>query len=189
MSEHWVECRRIGGYGSSVKSDVSRRGTAGARWTNSRLACRASVTEICIPVTRTSFTRVGVASLANESRTTHPSVYGDVLFAASGETIEEIGKSAVNLINDDAYCRRGHHPVSPEYRSPSEVHGICNRLDRQRTRKHEWVEASLSFTCIPISSSVWSCRCHLSASKLVIVRFLEATPTGASDATSGPRRS
>ena len=30
--------------------------------------------------------------------------YGDVLFAASGETIEEIGKSAVNLIKDAAYC-------------------------------------------------------------------------------------
>ena len=33
-----------------------------------------------------------------------PIGYGDVLFAASGETIEEIGKSAVNLIKDEAYC-------------------------------------------------------------------------------------
>lgn len=30
--------------------------------------------------------------------------YGDILFAASGETIEEIGKSAVNLIGSRAYC-------------------------------------------------------------------------------------
>ena len=30
--------------------------------------------------------------------------YGDVLFAGSGETIEEIGKSAVSLIDGDAYC-------------------------------------------------------------------------------------
>ncbi len=30
--------------------------------------------------------------------------YGDVLFAGSGETIEEIGKSAVTLIDGDAYC-------------------------------------------------------------------------------------
>ena len=29
---------------------------------------------------------------------------GDVLFAASGETTEEIGKSAVNLIEGPAYC-------------------------------------------------------------------------------------
>lgn len=30
--------------------------------------------------------------------------YGDLLFAGSGETIEEIGKSAVNLIESPAYC-------------------------------------------------------------------------------------
>ncbi len=30
--------------------------------------------------------------------------YGDVLFAGSGETIDEIGKSAVNLIEGPAYC-------------------------------------------------------------------------------------
>ena len=30
--------------------------------------------------------------------------YGDILFAGSGETIEEIGKSAVNLIQGPAYC-------------------------------------------------------------------------------------
>ena len=33
-----------------------------------------------------------------------PILYGDVLFAGSGETIEEIGKSAVNLIESEACC-------------------------------------------------------------------------------------
>ncbi len=33
-----------------------------------------------------------------------PIQYGDVLFAASGETLEEIGKSAVNLIDGSACC-------------------------------------------------------------------------------------
>ena len=33
-----------------------------------------------------------------------PIRYGDVLFAGSGETIDEIGKSAVNLIRGPAYC-------------------------------------------------------------------------------------
>ena len=33
-----------------------------------------------------------------------PIQHGDVLFAASGETFEEIGKSAVNLLPDDACC-------------------------------------------------------------------------------------
>jgi len=33
-----------------------------------------------------------------------PIQYGDVLFAASGETIEDIGKSAINLMQDFAVC-------------------------------------------------------------------------------------
>lgn len=33
-----------------------------------------------------------------------PIRYGDILFAGSGETLEEIGKSAVNLIRGRAYC-------------------------------------------------------------------------------------
>ena len=33
-----------------------------------------------------------------------PIEFGDILFAASGETIDEIGKSAVNLIEGKAYC-------------------------------------------------------------------------------------
>lgn len=33
-----------------------------------------------------------------------PIRFGDVLFAASGETIDEIGKSAVNLMRSEAYC-------------------------------------------------------------------------------------
>lgn len=31
-------------------------------------------------------------------------LYGDLLFAGSGETLDEIGKSAVNLIREPAYC-------------------------------------------------------------------------------------
>ena len=47
-------------------------------------------------------TRAGIAeeSIASYKRL-H---YGDVLFAGSGETIDEIGKSAVNLIKGRAYC-------------------------------------------------------------------------------------
>lgn len=33
-----------------------------------------------------------------------PILYGDLLFAGSGETIEEIGKSAVSLITEPAFC-------------------------------------------------------------------------------------
>lgn len=45
------------------------------------------------------------ASIAEERTNDYtPIEYGDVLFAASGETIDEIGKSAVNLIKGEAYC-------------------------------------------------------------------------------------
>ena len=45
-------------------------------------------------------------SLVSEQRAVDytPIQYGDVLFAGSGETIEEIGKSAVNLISRHACC-------------------------------------------------------------------------------------
>ena len=38
------------------------------------------------------------------SSTYTPMQYGDILFAGSGETIDEIGKSAVNLLDGEAYC-------------------------------------------------------------------------------------
>lgn len=50
-----------------------------------------------------------------------PLRYGDVLFAASGETIDEIGKSAVNLIKGPACCGgdlilfRSRLPVDPRF--------------------------------------------------------------------------
>ena len=42
------------------------------------------------------------AKMAESSYT--PIHHGDVLFAGSGETLEEIGKSAVNLLTNSAYC-------------------------------------------------------------------------------------
>ena len=45
------------------------------------------------------------ANITDESAAKYtPLRYGDILFAGSGETIEEIGKSAVNLIDGPAYC-------------------------------------------------------------------------------------
>ena len=50
-----------------------------------------------------------------------PIEFGDVLFAASGETIEEIGKSAVNLIRGDVVCGgdvilfRANQPIDPSF--------------------------------------------------------------------------
>ena len=55
--------------------------------------------------THTYFIRTSKAFVSAECATGYtPIQYGDVLFAASGETIEEIGKSAVNLIQTPAVC-------------------------------------------------------------------------------------
>lgn len=52
-----------------------------------------------------SFIRASTAFIkASRAADYTPIRYGDVLFAASGETIEEIGKSAVNLIGGPAVC-------------------------------------------------------------------------------------
>ena len=50
-----------------------------------------------------------------------PITFGDVLFAASGETYDEIGKSAVNLMQSEACCGgdvilfRPEHPIEARY--------------------------------------------------------------------------
>ena len=51
------------------------------------------------------FIREVRANITDESAAKYtPLRYGDILFAGSGETIEEIGKSAVNLIDGPTYC-------------------------------------------------------------------------------------
>ncbi|MYH86542.1 MAG: hypothetical protein F4161_11985 [Gammaproteobacteria bacterium] len=62
-------------------------------------------------------------SYVSKKRSAHYTLieYGDVLFAASGETTEEIGKSAVNLIRSDVCCGgdiilfRPNRAISPKY--------------------------------------------------------------------------
>ena len=55
--------------------------------------------------THTYFIRDSRACIPSNRATDYtPIEFGDVLFAASGETVEEIGKSAVNLIQGTAYC-------------------------------------------------------------------------------------
>ena len=51
------------------------------------------------------FIRETRSNISEESTAKYtPIHYGDILFAGSGETIEEIGKSAANLIEGPAYC-------------------------------------------------------------------------------------
>ena len=57
-----------------------------------------------------------------------PIRYGDVLFAASGETIDEIGKSAVNLMKIDACCGGDVILLRTSCEVDPKVHGIYHRL-------------------------------------------------------------
>ena len=84
-----------------------------------------------------------------------PIHYRDVLFAGSGETIDEIGKSAVNLDSRPGMlCRRRHHPPTHYRRRLARFLGYVGRLRQRRSiRRRVSVEASRSHTSTRASSS------------------------------------
>ncbi len=97
VPEHW-EVRRLGAFGrffkgkGGTKADQTHDGVPciryGDLYTRHRFHIAAS--KACVAPRRAkAYTTVR---------------YGDVLFAGSGETLEEIGKSAVNLIRGSAVC-------------------------------------------------------------------------------------
>jgi len=98
VPEHW-EVRRLGQVGrffkgsGGTKADESRKGVPCIRYGDLYTQHQFFITE--------SRSCVAVDLAASEYT---PIKYGDVLFAASGETMEDIGKSAVNLISTLAYC-------------------------------------------------------------------------------------
>ena len=97
VPEHW-EVRRLGGVGrffkgnGGTKADETRVGVPCVRYGDLYTQHQFFITEsrACIAYDRArAYTNIR---------------YGDLLFAGSGETIEEIGKSAVNLISGKACC-------------------------------------------------------------------------------------
>lgn len=98
VPEHW-EARRLGQIGhffkgnGGTKADESKDGIPCIRYGDIYTKHQFFITESrsCV-----------AADLAKSAYT--PIEYGDVLFAASGETMEDIGKSAVNLIYTSACC-------------------------------------------------------------------------------------
>ena len=97
VPKHWehLPLRRIGkflkGSGGS-KDDAQPRGLPCIRYGDLYTAHRTFVREAA------SYISPAMASQYT------PLQAGDALFAASGETIDEIGKSAVNLLEGSAYC-------------------------------------------------------------------------------------
>ena len=118
---------------------------------------------------------------------------GDVLFAASGETYAEIGKSAVNLIQSEACCGgdvilfRPEHPIEARYMGyatdcrPAAIQKAT--MGRGITVKHIYGNQlkSLTLALPPLAESWLLGRLPLGASS--------TTPTGGSGATSVPSRS
>jgi len=97
VPEHW-EVRQLGRFGAfskgsgGTKEDEVAEGVSCVRYGNLYTQHRFFIekTKACVSIDRS----------ANYT----PIQYGDVLFAGSGETIEEIGKSAVNLLFGPACC-------------------------------------------------------------------------------------
>lgn len=97
VPEHW-QVRRLGTFGrffkgnGGTKADETAEGVPCVRYGDLYTRHQFHITESksCIAPHRVmAYT---------------PMSYGDVLFAGSGETLEEIGKSAVNLIKGSAVC-------------------------------------------------------------------------------------
>ena len=97
VPEHWdlVQLGRLGSFfkgGGGTKDDEIEEGLPciryGDLYTQHEFLIKHS--------------RAGIAETATSNY--RRLEYGDLLFAGSGETIEEIGKSAVNLIEGPAYC-------------------------------------------------------------------------------------
>ena len=97
IPEHWevVQLGRLGSFfkgGGGTKEDEIDGGLPciryGALYTQHQFVIRQS--------------RSGIAEISSSKYKRLQ--YGDLLFAGSGETIEEIGKSAANLIEGPAYC-------------------------------------------------------------------------------------
>jgi len=114
VPEHW-EVRGVGGLGALFKGNGGNK---------------SDEVPTGIPCVRYGdlytrhefFVTASKACISNERAGAYTSIrHGDVLFAASGETIEDIGRSAVNLIEGEARCGgdilvlRPEVPVVPRY--------------------------------------------------------------------------
>ena len=97
VPEHWqvIKIGKMGSFskgGGGSKEDEVEDGVPCVRYGD-----LYTVHQFFIRSTRANISQEGAVRYT-------PIRYGDLLFAGSGETIEEIGKSAVNLIADPAYC-------------------------------------------------------------------------------------
>jgi type I restriction enzyme S subunit len=114
VPEHW-EVRAVGGLGALFKGNGGNK--------NDEVPTGIPCVRYGDLYTRHEFfITTSKACVSNERAGAYTSIrHGDILFAASGETIEDIGRSAVNLIEGEARCGgdvlvlRPEVPVVPRY--------------------------------------------------------------------------
>ena len=82
-----------------------------------------------------------------------PIRYGDVLFAGSGETIDEIGKSAVNLIRGPACCGGDVIIFRPSIDADARFLGYATDCSPSAHQRRASDEGSRSCTSIRATSS------------------------------------
>ena len=97
-------CQRIGKFGSSVQFGRLSKGNGGSK--EDEAPQGISCVRYGDLYTTHTFSILNSRSCiaAAKVKDYTPLKFGDVLFAASGETIDEIGKSAVNLMQKEAVC-------------------------------------------------------------------------------------
>jgi len=128
VPEHW-EVRPIRGVGRIFK------GKGGSK------ADEAPTGVPCVRYgdlyTRHEFFIRGTRAYLSESEAAGYTVirYGDVLFAASGETVEDIGKSAVNLLSKDSRCGGDVLVLRPKVRVVPEYLGYAADAPSSRRQK------------------------------------------------------
>ena len=128
VPEHW-EVQEIGRIGQLFKGNGGNKGdeaTAGIPCI--RYGDLYTKYEFFVRETRTFVSTKRVTDYTSTR-------YGDVLFAASGETIEDIGRSAVNLIETESCCGGDILVLRPEADAMSEFLGYAADSPASRHQK------------------------------------------------------
>jgi len=120
------------------------------------------------------FIRSTKAYVSEERAADYTSIrYGDILFAASGETIEDIGRSSVNLIETDACCGGDMLVLRPKMDAVSEFLGYASD---SATSRHQKACMGRGFTVVHIYGSqlkILALPISPLPEQAAIVRFLD----------------
>ena len=137
VPEHW-EVRPAGGLGALFKGNGGNKG-------NEQPPGVPCVRYGDLYTRHEFFITTSKACISNERAGAYTSIrHGDVLFAASGETIEDIGRSAVNLIEGEAQCGGDVLVLRPEVAVVPRYLGYASDSPAFAIRRPAWGVVSRS---------------------------------------------